>query len=94
MHLTTVKCASYRIYFCKLLIKILRQNCHKNRTSAKENEKLTVNSKKDIIHLPSNFHFAYIEYSEGIYSRTLVVNDFSEIYSHPSILLIKDSRSV
>ena len=43
--------------------------------------------------IPSNVHIVGIEYTQGICPPTFAVNDFSKLFWHPSIILIKDSRS-
>ena len=43
--------------------------------------------------IPSNIHILETEYPQGICSNIFVVNDFSKLFLHPSILLIKDLGS-
>ena len=46
-----------------------------------------------LIYYISNVHMVYIEYPQGICSPIFIIEDFSELFAHPSIFLIKDPRS-
>ena len=46
-----------------------------------------------LLSIPSKVHIVEIEYSQGTCSPTFVVDDFSELFLNPSILLIKYPRS-
>ena len=41
-----------------------------------------------------NDNIVDIEKRDGIFSLTFAVNEFSELFLHPSVFSIKDSRSV
>ena len=43
--------------------------------------------------VPWNVHIIDIEYPQGICLPIFVMDDFSKLFLHPSILLIKDSKS-
>ena len=43
--------------------------------------------------IPSNAYIIDIEYSQGMYSPTFVIDDFSKLFFDPSILLSKVLRS-